>query len=88
MKLKNQFTLAELGGEIVAVPLDGMQDFHGIVKLNDSGAEVFRGLSDGENKEQLVARLMAKYEGLDAETAEKAVLSVLEALKDAGLTED
>ena len=88
MKLKSNFTLAELGGETVAVPLEEMKDFHGIVKLNESGAEVFRGLIEGEDTQQLVTRLRNKYAGLDAETAEKAVLSVLGTLKGAGLIED
>ena len=88
MKLKSTFTLAELGGETVAVPLIETKDFHGIVKLNESGAEVFRGLIEGENREQLAARLMNRYEGLDAETAKQAVSAVLDTLKDAGLLED
>lgn len=88
MKLKSNYTLTGLAGEYVAVPMDGDDGFHGLVKLNESGAEVFRGLSEGEDKEQLIQRLMAKYEGLDAGTAEKAVQIVLDELKAAGLTEE
>lgn len=88
MKLKSRFSLAELGGEILAVPLDETENFHGLLKLNESGAEVFRGLSEGEDRQQLVQRLMKKYEGLDEETAEKAVDTVFQTLKDAGLAED
>ena len=87
MKIKGNYTVAELAGEYVAVPL-GEGDFRGVVKLNESGAEVFRGLTEGEDRQQLVQRLMKKYEGLDAETAEKAVDTVLQTLKDAGLAED
>lgn len=88
MKLKSRFSLAELGGETMAVPLDETENFRGVLKLNESGAEVFRGLMEGEDTQQLVQRLMKKYEGLDAETAEKAVDTVLQTLKDAGLAED
>ena len=88
MKLKSRFSLAELGGETMAVPLDETENFRGVLKLNESGAEVFRGLIEGEDKAQLAARLQKKYEGLDAETAEKAVSVVLQTLKDAGLLED
>ena len=88
MKLKSRFSLAELGGETMAVPLDETENFRGVLKLNESGAEVFRGLMEGEDRQQLVQRLMKKYEGLDAETAEKAVDTVLQTLKDAGLAED
>ena len=85
MKLKKNFTLAGLGNDYVAVPLDGADDFHGIVKLNESGAEVFRGLTEGQDAEQLARRLMDKYEGLDQETANKAVAIVLDQLKKKGL---
>ena len=86
MKLKSTFTIADLAGEYVAVPLDDT-NFHGIVKLNESGAEVFRGLMEGQKEEQLAQRLMEKYPGLDAETAGKAVATVLEGLKERGLLE-
>ena len=88
MKLKNQYTLTGLAGEFVAVPLDGGGDgFHGLVKLNESGAEVFRGLIEGETESQLEERLMKKYPGLDAATARKAVSLTLDRLKGEGLIE-
>ncbi len=87
MKLKQNYTLTGLAGEYVAVPTDEKKGFHGIVKLNESGAEVFRGLSEGENEEQLALRLMKKYAGLDRETADKAVAVVISQLKEAGLME-
>ena len=71
----------------MAVPTDEKNSFHGLVKLNGSGAEVFRGLSEGENEEQLALRLMKKYGGLDRATADKAVAVVLEKLNAAGLME-
>ena len=54
MKLKNSFTLTGLAGEYVAVPLDQADNFHGIVKLNESGAEVFRLLSEGKQEKEIV----------------------------------
>lgn len=87
MKLKSNYTLTGLGDEFVAVPLDGGDDFHGIVKLNESGAEVFRGLTEGLKFEQLAQRLMGKYAGLDLDTANKAVKAVVDQLKEAGLLE-
>lgn len=88
MKLKNNFTLTGLGNEYVAVPLDGAENFHGIVKLNESGAEVFRGLSEGQNPKQIAQRLMEKYPGLDEATADKAVGVVIDRLKTASLIDE
>ena len=86
MKLKNNYTLTGLAGEYVAVPLDGGSDFHGIVKLNESGAEVFRGMQEGQDEAQIARRLMEKFE-IDMETAEKAVRIVVDELSAAGLME-
>ncbi len=88
MKLKNNYTLTGLGNEYVAVPLDGAENFHGIVKLNESGAEVFRGLSEGQDPKQVAQRLMEKYSGLDAATADKAVSVVIDQLKASGLIDE
>ena len=52
MKIKDSFTLAELAGEYVAVPLNE-GSFRGVVKLNESGAEVFRGLTEGEDRQYM-----------------------------------
>ena len=86
MKLKNNYTLTGLAGEYVAVPLDGGSDFHGIVKLNESGAEVFRGMQEGQDEAQIARRLMEKFE-IDMETAKKAVRIVVDELSAAGLME-
>ena len=86
MKLKNNYTLTGLAGEYVAVPLDGNDTFHGIVKLNESGAEVFRGMQEGQDKAQIARRLMEKYD-IDRETAEKAIRVVADELHAAGLME-
>ena len=88
MKLKNNYTITGLAGEYVAVPLDGAGNFHGIVKLNESGAEVFRGLSENLDEKQIAQHLMEKYQGLDAATADKAVLVEVDRLRAAGLIED
>lgn len=88
MKLKKDFTLTGLAGEYVAVPLGGTKDFHGIVKLNESGAEVFRGLSEGQDEQEIARRLIKKYKGLDQATADKAVSLVIDRLQKAGLLEE
>ena len=85
MKLNGQFTLAKLGAEYMAVPLDNTEKNRIVIKLNESGAEVFQGLIDGQDEEQLAERLRAKYPELDSETARKAVNNVLYSLKKAGI---
>ena len=88
MRLKSNFVLTELTGEYVAVSVDPSADFHGVVKLNASGAEVFRALNEGMNEEQCIERLMEKFSGLDRKTAKAAVELVLKELGDNGLLEE
>ena len=88
MKLKSNYALTGLNGEYVAVPMNGSEGFRGIVKLNESGAEVFRALSEGLDRAQAAARLTEKYPGLNRETADKAVEIVIKKLRDAGLLEE
>lgn len=88
MKLKNEFIMAGLDNEQVAVAAGENTSFHGLVKLNESGAEVFKGLTEGQNEEELAQRLMKKYEGLDKKTADQAVAIVIDKLKTAGLLEE
>ena len=60
---------------------------HGIIKLIESGAEIFRLMSEGKDEEEIVRTMREKYEGLDEETAKKAVAAVVERLNEAGLLE-
>ena len=78
-------TVTKLADEYVAVPLNDAGMLHCLVKLNESGAEVFRGLTDEQDEEQIVQRLMKKYPELDSETAHTAVLQVIDELKNAGI---
>lgn len=87
MELKNNYILTGLAGEYVAVPVDGASNYHEIVKLNESGAEVFQALSEGLNENEAAQRLMEKYTGLDEQTAKKAVKIVIDKLEKAGLME-
>ena len=77
MRLKNSFVLTELAGEYVAVSMDSSAGFHGVVKLNKSGAAVFQALCEGLDEEQCIDRLMEKFSGLDRKTAATAVELVL-----------
>ena len=86
MKLKNNYAVTNLAGESVAVPLDRLDDFRGIIKLNDSGAEIFRLLNEGKDEEEIVKQLMENHQ-LDEATAKKAVTIVVEELSKAGLLE-
>ena len=83
MKFKMKVILAELGEDYVAVPVGG-QDNNFMVRLNATGAAVWRGLEAGKSMEEIAKKLTEEYD-VDLPHAEKAVASVVEQLKDADI---
>ena len=89
MKLKAGWMLTEFSGEYIAVPTGEMtENFHGVVRLNVTGKDIWQGLSDGLNESEIADKLMELYSDLDRETAQKAVRGVVDKLKDGGLLEE
>lgn len=61
-KLKYMFETMELDDQRVAVPVgDGAQDFKGVIKLNESAAEIFELLKQETTEDAVVAKLRKKY---------------------------
>ena len=68
MKLKYQFEFMEMDDKIVAVPIgEGADDFHGVIKLNDSAAAIFELLTQDTTAEAVVDALAQKYDTPRAE---------------------
>ena len=85
MQLIDTFILTELADEYIAVPLNKSGEFRGVIKLNESGAEIFQGLTEGQDEEALARRLMKKYPEMDPAHAGAAVRQVTDDLKKAGV---
>jgi len=88
MKLKNGFIMTELGEEYVLIPTgEPAAGFHGVIRLNDTGAFLAKQLKDDVTEETLTEALMAEYEVLP-EIVRRDVVAVLEKLRAAGLIEE
>ena len=86
MKLIVGFILSEVGEEWIAVPIGAAQDqFHGIIRLNKTGKDIWNGLSDGLSASEIAARLTDHYEGIDIEKAEDCVRQLCQKFRDAGI---
>lgn len=86
MKISDGWTITELAGEYVAVPVgEKASDFKGIVRLNETGLDIWNGLSEGLSCEEISQRLLDEYEGLAPEKAKETVQSVVEKLNKEGL---
>lgn len=88
MKIKDGLVFTEVGEDLVAVPVGAAaDDFHGVVRLNETGGYILRALADGLDARQVEERLMAEYDNVDAETAQRAVAYIVDKLKADGLLE-
>ena len=62
MKLKKDYVLRKLTGTWVVLPLgEAAVNFSGMLKLNDSGAMLWRVLEQGGDKNALVEALTGEY---------------------------
>ncbi|MDO4466490.1 MAG: PqqD family protein [Bacillota bacterium] len=88
MKLKHTFEIMELDDECVAVPiLESANEIHGVIKLNDTGVEIFTALEDETSEEEIVSKLAEKYNETSKEEIASFVHEFLEGLCEAGLVE-
>ena len=89
MKIKEGMILSEIGDAYVAVPVGkSAEEFHGLVRLNESAAEIWKKIEAGMTTEEIVAELVKDYNNLDPADAKEAVNSVIVPLITAGLLEE
>lgn len=83
MKIKDGFMLRKVGGENLVVAVGEASDqFHGMIKLNDTAAFLWKKIEGGtDTEEKLVKALTAEYD-VTEERAEKGVHSFLNTLKE------
>lgn len=63
MKLKYDFDILSLGDEIIAVPIgNATQNFHGVVKMNNSANFIFQMLKDNQTQESILEALKENYD--------------------------
>ena len=71
MKVKNGFILRKVGKQfVVAATGEASRNFNGMIRLNDEAAFAFGQLQGGITEEELIAALVEKYGGNEAEVRE------------------
>ena len=88
MKIKSHFVLQEVADEHLVVPVaeEGIR-LHGIITLNDTGAFLWKILSEHESAEdELIKELVSEYQ-IDEATAREDVKAFLETLDSYGCFE-
>ena len=88
MKIKGDFVLREVMGQSVAVPVgETSKNFHGMIKLNASGAEIWKDMEKGLTKEQIAQKIVDQYDAIEMDEALLKVETFLTKLQDAGIVE-
>lgn len=89
MKISKNWMLTELAGGYVAVPVgENIKNFNGIIKLNETGKDIWNALAEGLDEEAIAERLVGEYEGLDREKALEDVRKIVAKLRSEGLIEE
>ena len=71
MRIKEGYVINKLGlGYIVVAVGQATEDFHGVIKLNATGAFLWQSILDGaDSREKLIEAMMKQYDDLDEATA-------------------
>lgn len=81
LKPKNGFILRKLGAEYMMVALgEASKNFNGMIRMNETGAFYWKELEKGTTEEDLVAKTLERFQGLDQETARHDVKEFLNAI--------
>ena len=88
MKIKDGYILREIAEIPVAVPVnDAARSFNGMMRLNSTGAFLWRLLERKMEKEQLAEACVSRYR-IDRSDAEKHVTEFLDLLRKNGLLDE
>ena len=80
MKLKYQFVLVPMNGQMIAAVGQDNQRFNGMIKLNPGGEVIFRMLQTGCTQKELLTGFATHF-GISEEMACNSVAAFLEQLR-------
>ncbi len=88
LTVKKGFILRKLDTEHIVVAIgEASKEFNGMIRLNGTGAMYWKELEKGTTKEELVAKTMEQYKGVDEKTVscdvEEFLASISAALEQA-----
>lgn len=88
MKMKAGFVMREVAGQYVVIAIgEASKTFHGMIKLNSTGKDIWEAVQDGLTEEQIVARLQDKYQ-VELEQVEQDVREFLDSMRKVGILAD
>lgn len=86
MKLKYQFVINNVAGETVAVSVGNTNDdFNGYIKLNETGAFIFKLLKTDITRQDLISAVIKEYPDATLDDATDSVDTLIKQLEKAEL---
>ena len=87
MKIKEGYVIRQVMGNYVVIATgEESRNFHGMVKLNETAANIWAYISEGKTEEEIVAAMMEEYE-VDEAKLRTDVSKAIEILVAQGLVE-
>lgn len=84
MRIKEGFVLREVAGQVVVIATgEASKNFHGMIKLNATGKDIWMALQSGMAEEDLIQNLQAKYQ-VPVEQIEQDVKEFLNQMTELG----
>ena len=88
MKIKNGYIMREVAGENVVIAVgEAARDFKGMIRLNPTGAFLWKLLESDTDESAMLAAMLDKYD-IDEDTAKRDIAAFVSSVKGAGLIND
>ena len=85
MRIKDNFVLREVAGEMVAVTAGNSEGkYWGMVQMNATGVFIWNCLQEDTTREAILEKMLEKYD-IDEQTAQKDLDLVLDRFREHGL---
>ncbi len=87
MKIKEGFVIRKVMGNHVVIAVgDASRDFHGMIKLNDTAAEIWGYIGEGKSYEDIVSAMLEAYD-VSEEKLRADITDTLNTLEQQGVIE-
>ena len=88
MKIKDGFVVRDIMGQCVVVATgEASQDFSGMIKLNDTGKDIWEGVASGKSEDEIVEFIVNEYD-VEEDRAKTSVKKFIDKMKDKGFILD
>jgi hypothetical protein len=86
MKVKSGFILRDVAGETMVVATGELsKSFHALITMNDSAKFMWQCLENDTTVDEIVAKVVSAYEGVDEQIVKNDVNAFVEKLQNAGV---